>query len=77
MTMLPATQCPEVEWTEGAILCDSMKPVPFLLTFEETEDLLTACALEAVERLNNDAFGHDITWGCFLITDAGSAIESL
>ena len=74
--MLPAAQCQEVGWDEGAVLCDSLKPVPFLLTAEEAEDLLTACALEAVDRLDNDAFGHAITWGCFLIIDAGREIQT-
>ena len=57
----------------AAVLCDSLYPEPFLFTVEHTEDLLTACALEGVRA--DAGFGHDITWGVFLITAPAKAVE--
>ena len=54
----------------AAVLCDSLQPSPFLLTLPETEDLLTACALEGIR--SDGGFGHDIQWGCFLVTGPGT-----
>ena len=56
-----------------SVLCDSLQSRPYVLTFAETEDLLTACALEGVRA--DAAFGHDISWGAFLIT--GPAMPAL
>ena len=56
------------EYSEGlaAVLCDSLQPAPFLLTLPETEDLLTACALEGI--MADAGFGYNIQWGCFLVS---------
>jgi len=57
----------------AAVLCDSLQPEPFIFTVDETEALLTACALEGVRA--DTGFGHDITWGAFLITAPAAAVE--
>ena len=64
----------ELEDMSAAVLCDSMCPHPFMLTQSETEDLLTACAIEGSMCELGDAYGHNIRWGCFLVTDSGSAL---
>ena len=56
-----------------AVLCDSLQAVPYVLTLTETEHLLTACALEGMRA--DAGFGHDISWGAFLIT--GPAMPAL
>lgn len=53
------------------VLCDSLQAVPYVLTYDDTQDLLTACALEGVRA--DAGYGHDITWGAFLITGPASA----
>ncbi len=57
-----------MEYSEGlaSVLCDSLRPQPFQLTLPETDDILTACALEGVPE--GLGFGHGIQWGCFLVT---------
>ena len=50
----------------AAVLCDSLQSEPFVLTTSDTDDLLTACALEGV--CANSGFGNALTWGAFLIT---------
>jgi len=59
--------------TVAAVLCDSLQPAPYVLTFAEAEDLLTACALEGVRA--DAGFGHDLTWGAFLISAQGQALD--
>ena len=56
----------EVSEAATSVLCDSLESIPYVLTFAETENLLTACALEGVRA--DAGFGHDISWGAFLIT---------
>ena len=56
----------DVSEAATSVLCDSLQSVPYVLTFAETENLLTACALEGVRA--DAGFGHDISWGAFLIT---------
>ena len=56
----------EVSEAATSVLCDSLESIPYVFTFAETENLLTACALEGVRA--DAGFGHDISWGAFLIT---------
>ena len=55
----------------AAVLCDSLHRAPFLLSQPEAEDLLTACAIENIDSLENDALGRASRWGCFLVGDVG------
>ena len=74
IALLPSSLLdPEMTVGGASILCDSLKPHPFLLSLDETEHLLVACALEACARQRQDGHGRDIRWGCFLVTDTGTA----
>ena len=55
----------------ASILCDSLLPTPFALSPSETEDLLTACALECAAGREDNVHGANVRWACFLVTDEG------
>ena len=47
-----------------AVLCDSLYTMPFHLTAELCEQLLTVCAIDAAHA-SLSAFACE--WGCFLV----------
>ena len=55
----------------ASILCDSLLPTPFALSPSETEDLLTACALECAAGREDNEHGANVRWACFLVTYEG------
>ena len=63
----------EASVSSAAVLCDSLQPAPYILTLTDTEDLLTACAMEGVRA--NVGFGYDLAWGAFLITAPARAMD--
>ena len=68
----PAVLDMEASDEVAAVLCDSLYAEPFLLSADDTEELLTACALEGVRA--DAGFGHNIAWGAFLITAPAVAL---
>ena len=63
----PTTICASYE--EGALLCDSLYPCPFLISLSELECLLTAVAVDTGTRNPSQFQGK---WGCFLIGDGST-----
>jgi len=55
----------------AAVLCDSLHPAPFRLSQPETEELLTACAMENAASRADNANAANARWACFLIADEG------
>jgi hypothetical protein len=49
----------------AGLLCDSLRPHPFLVSLPEMEELLIHCALSNTE---DDENGFNVQWACFLIT---------
>ena len=48
----------------AAVLCDSLSPAPFRLSQPETEELLTACAMENAARRADNANAANSRWAC-------------
>ena len=63
LSLLPASILGMADPTMGALLCDSLYPAPFVLTFEQTEQLSQASAVDAATNLSD--FNSD--FGCFLV----------
>ncbi len=70
----PATASLQQNDASAALLCDSLWPQAFILSRPETEDLLTACALDNAGHSQQYDHDYNLQWGCFLITSSGRSL---